>query len=165
MTKEQLKKNILKSLADSDIAQLYMYEKDATELFDEQTLMGYYQNILDLALEGLTNTLESHTKFELEDVQSFATVRALYEYAMEHYHAQKLSDAAALFEVLGGITTDENFSKALKVHAAAAAGAVSLENFLQEYADMHKVQQSGNFYIADFTNKVQELLVSSKEES
>ncbi|NPA65457.1 MAG: hypothetical protein GXO11_01100 [Epsilonproteobacteria bacterium] len=162
MNTNDLKQEILKAVEKGDIAQLYMLEQKANDLFDEATLINYYKNILDLALERLTDILEKHKKFNLEDVQDFATVRALYEYAMEHYHAGKLSDAAALFEILGGITNDKKFSYAMNIHALAANADITLDTFLEKYANMQQIEQNGTFYIGDFTKKVQDLLKDSE---
>ena len=163
--KDRLKKDILEFVSKGEIAKLYMQEQKAQDLLDENELIGYYKNILDLALERLTDILESHKKVSLNEVDDFATIRALYEYAMEHYHAGKLNDASALFEVIGGIVDDEKFSKAMKIHTKATQNKIDLDTFLDEYADMDMVQKSGNFYIGDWTKKAQELLKSSKEES
>ena len=164
MGKDELKKKILQAVQNGDIAALYMLEQEANDIFDENTLLDYYKNILDLSLERLTDVLESKRKMGMEDVQDFATVRALYEYAMEHYHAGKLEDAASLFEILGGITDDAKFSEAMQIHTKAARGGIELERFLDEYADMEAVEESGNFYIADFTKKAHSLLVNRQEE-
>ncbi len=164
-TKDKLKKEILQAVENGDIAKLYVLEQKANDTFDEQTLLNYYKNILDLSLEKLTDTLESHTKLKMQEVQDFATVRALYEYAMEHYHAGKNEDAAALFEILGGITDDEKFSQAMQIHAAAARKGIDLDTFMEAYADMDAVERSGNFYIGDFTDAVHSLLEDAKKES
>jgi len=155
---EVLKEKVLKAQQEADIASLYVLESEAHELFDEMTIAGFYANILDLALEKLTDTLESHKKMDMSEVQDFATTRALYEYAMEHYSAGEPKDAAALFEVLSGITNDENFSLALKFHWIAAAEAISLEEFMKNIADMDMTQTKGTFYISAFTKEAQKLL-------
>ena len=162
---ETLKKEILQAVQNGDIAKLYMLEQKANDTFDEKTLLDYYRNILDLALEKLTDTLESHKKLKMSEVQDFATVRALYEYAMEHYHAGKNEDAAALFEILGGITDDAKFSQAMQIHTAAARQGVDLDTFLDEYTDMDAVESSGNFYIGDFSAAAHSLLGDAKKES
>ena len=131
--KEELKAKVLEAQSKNDIAALYVLEAQAQEVFDEETLHGFYANILDLALENLTNTLESHQKFNMEDVQGFAAARALYEYAMEHYHAGATKDAAALFEVLSGMTTDDKFSWSLKLHWHAADQGMKLDDFIENY--------------------------------
>lgn len=155
---KELKDEILKALEKNDIATLYVMEKRAYDTFDEDTLQDYYSNILDLALENLTNTLESARVMDMNEVQDFATIRALYEYAMEHYHAGKLNDAAALFEVLSGISNDEKFSQALKVHKEAATNNITLDYFMDKLADIEATEASKTFYISAFTKEVQNLL-------
>lgn len=162
MNKEQLKEKILEAHKAEDIASLYLLEAEAHKLFDEETLHGYYTNILDLALEKLTNTLEAHRQMDMNEVQDFATLRALYEYAMEHYSAGTPSDAAALFEVLAGLSNDDNFSDAMKVHQAAASENLSLDNFLEKLADLNATEKAGTFYISRFLKEAQELLNHDK---
>ena len=161
---QQLKTTIKEAVAAGDIAKLYMLEQQANDYLDEELLIGYYKNILDLAIERLTQTLQSHTKMNFDDVQDFSALRALYEYAMEHYHAGKSEDAAALFEILSGISDNKAFGNAMRVHALAAQQGVNLEDFLESYADMEAVEAQGNFYIGDFTAKAQELLNTPKGE-
>lgn len=160
---EELKAKVLKGVQDADIASLYILEKDAQELFDEDTLHGFYTNILDLALENLTNTLEAHRVMNMQNVQDYATLRALYEYAIEHYSAGSAFDASALFEVLSGISNDTEFSQALKLHTLASAKGLSLDNFLDKIADIDKTEESGTFYISHFTKEAQKLLNDSPE--
>jgi len=160
---DELKTKVLKAQQESDIASLYVLEAQAHELFDEPTIQGFYANILDLALEKLTDTLESHRKMDMTEVQDFATARALYEYAMEHYSAGEPKDAAALFEVLSGLTNDENFSKALKLHWLAAAEKMNLDDFMSNIADMNMTQTRGTFYISAFTKEAQILLDNVQE--
>lgn len=149
---EELKQKVLKAQQDGDIASLYVLEKEAYEVFDEETLHGFYANILDLALEKLTDTLESHKVMDMTNVQDFATVRALYEYGIEHYSAGKVKDASALFEVLSGLTNDKKFSDALKVHQMATSKGVTLDDFLEQIADIQATQDAGTFYISHFKN-------------
>jgi hypothetical protein len=160
---EDLKAKVLEAQSKSDIAGLYVLEAQAQEVFDEATIQGYYANILDLALEKLTDTLESHRKMDLSEVQDFATTRALYEYAMEHYSAGQVKDASALFEVLSGMTNDDKFSWSLKLHWLAAAEGISLEDFMQNMADIETTQANATFYISGFTKEAQVLLDNAKE--
>jgi len=155
---EELTTKVLKAQQECDIASLYVLESQAHEVFDEATIQGFYAHILDLALEKLTDTLESHRKMDMTEVQDFATVRALYEYAMEHYSAGEPKDAAALFEVLSGLTNDKSFAKALKFHWIAAAEKMSLDDFMSKIADMDITQTKGTFYISAFTKEAQDLL-------
>ena len=159
---EELKTEVLKAQQDSDIASLYMLEQRAHEIFDEETLHGFYANILDLALEKLTETLEAHRVMDMNEVQDFATVRALYEYAIEHYSAGQIADASALFEVLSGLTNDEKFSSALKLHWIASSENLSLDDFISKIADVEATQNAGTFYISCFSKEAQKLLDKSQ---
>jgi len=160
---EALKEKVLQAQQEADIASLYVLEQEAHEVFDENTLQGFYANILDLALEKLTDTLESHRKMDMNEVQDFATTRALYEYAMEHYSAGEPRDAAALFEVLSGLTNDAKFATALKFHWIAAAESISLDDFMSKIADMDTTQDNGTFYISAFSKEAQKLLDNAKK--
>lgn len=159
---ENLKERVLKAQQESDIASLYILEQEAHEIFDEEMLHGYYANILDLALEKLTETLESHRKMDFEDVQDFATLRALYEYAIEHYSAGESRDAAALFEVLSGLSNSEEFSQALLLHTIASQEGISLDDFIEKIADIESTQAAGTFYISSFKEEAQKLLDESQ---
>ena len=155
---DELKEKVLEAQKNSDIASLYVLEQEAHETFDEATLQGFYANILDLALEKLTDTLESHRKIDMSEVQDFATTRALYEYAMEHYSAGQIKDASALFEVLSGMTNDDKFSWSLKLHWLASAENITLDDFMSNIADIETTQANATFYISGFKKEAQKLL-------
>ncbi len=159
---EELKAKVLQAQQNGDIAGLYVLEQTALDLFDEDALGGFYANILDLALENLTNTLEAHRVMDMNEVQDFATLRALYEYAIEHYSAKQVADASALFEVLSGLSNDEKFSSALKLHWIASAENLSLDDFVYEIADIKATEDAGTFYISQFKDKAQKLLDNAK---
>jgi hypothetical protein len=148
---DALKAKILKAHEAADIAALYVLENEANECFDEQTLIAYYANILDLALENLTDALGTARKMKMEEVRDFATLRALYEYAVEHYSAGKPADAAALFEILSGLSDDARFSDAMKRHQYCAEHVPDFEQFLEDAADLDATQRNGTFYISAFS--------------
>lgn len=151
----ELKEKIYQAQSEGDIASLYVLESQAHETFDEDTLMAYYANILDLALERLTATLENMERLDMNEVQDFATLRALYEYAIEHYSAGSAHDASALFEVLGGISSDEAFSEAMAIHRAACDATIPFDDFIDEYVDMPATQGGGEFYISYFKKPIE----------
>jgi len=150
----ELKEKIHQAQSEGDIASLYVLEAQAHEMFDDDTLMAYYANILDLALERLTNALENLERLDMNEVQDFATLRALYEYAIEHYSAGSIHDASALFEVIGGLSDDEPFNAAMKIHRAACDAQIPFDDFLEEYVDMNAVQNGGKFYISYFKKEI-----------
>jgi hypothetical protein len=161
---QKLKEEVLKAQENSDIASLYVLEQRAHETFNEDTLSGFYANILDLALERLTDTLEAHRVMDINEVQDFATLRALYEYAIEHYSAGQTTDASALFEVLSGLSNDEKFSSALKFHWIASKENLSLDDFIENIADIDATQKAGTFYISCFNKEAQKLLNNSQND-
>ncbi|MCF6309557.1 MAG: hypothetical protein L3J19_03650 [Sulfurimonas sp.] len=161
---QELKAKVLEAQQNSDIASLYVLAQQAHDIFDEDTIAGFYANILDLALEKLTDTLESHRVMDMNEVQDFATLRALYEYAIEHYSAGQTADASALFEVLSGLSSDEKFSSALKFHWIASKENISLDDFIAKIADIESTQKTGTFYISCFNKEAQKLLDNSQQE-
>lgn len=151
---DELKAKVYKAQSEGDIASLYVLEAQAHEIFDEDTLMAFYANILDLALERMTNALENMERLDMNEVQDFATLRALYEYAIEHYSAGSAHDASALFEVIGGLSKDEPFNAAMKIHQAACDATIPFDDFIEEYVDMNATQNGGKFYISYFKKEL-----------
>lgn len=160
---EKLKENVFKAVQEGDLASLYMLEEQAYNTFEEDMLQDFYANILDMALERLTDTLEAHRVMDMNEVQDFATLRALYEYAMENYSAGKTEDASALFEVLSGLSNNKEFSKALKIHWLAAAKKISLDDFLEDIADVEATHEAGTFYISSFNEKEAQKLLENAQ--
>ena len=148
---DTLKEKVLKAQAEGSIAGLYVLESEAQETLEsEQDLIAFYANILDLALENLTNTLEAARTMEMSEVEDFATLRALYEYAMEHYSAGKNHDASALFEILAGLTEDALFKRAMNAHKIGADAGITLDMFIATIGDVDETHAAGNFYISHF---------------
>jgi hypothetical protein len=160
---EQLKEKILKAQEAGSIAGLFVLEQEANENFDEEMLLKYYANILELALERLTDALESARRLDMADVEDFATIRALYEYAIEHYSAGKPIDAAALFEIIGGLTEDETLSTSMRIHMEAAKAGMSLDDFINKVADIEGTQAAGSFYVCAFRESARELLEKAEK--
>jgi len=147
---QTLKQKILEAQEAGDIAALYVLEGEASEQFDEKTLIAYYANILDLALENLTEALGAMRKMRMDDVRDFATLRALYEYAVEHYSAGQAGDAGALFEILAGLTDDARFAEAMRRHLRCTQTIADFERFLETAADLETTQRNGTFFISAF---------------
>jgi hypothetical protein len=160
---EQLKEKILKAQEAGSIAGLFVLEQEANETYDEEMLLKYYANILELALERLTDALESARRLDMSDVEDFATIRALYEYAIEHYSAGKPLDAAALFEIIGGLTEDETLSASMRIHMEAAKAGMSLDDFINKVADIEGTQAAGSFYVCAFQESARELLEKAEK--
>lgn len=147
---DALKEKVLKAQSEGDIASLYVLEGEAQQMLEESDLISYYANILDLALENLTSALENARQMDINEVQDYATLRALYEYAMEHYSAGKKADASALFEIISGLSSDTTFADAMKIHQLGADAGLSIDVFIATIADVDATHLAGNFYISHF---------------
>jgi hypothetical protein len=152
-----IKAEVYKAQEEGDIAKLYMLEQRAQDELTENEVMRYYSNILELALERLTEVLEKAIKLDVNDVQDFATLRALYEYAVEHYSAGSVHDASALFEILSELSNSKEFGDAMKIHQKSADAKISIDEFINEIADIEKTQNNGTFYVSAFLPKADTL--------
>lgn len=158
LKKEQLQTKIADAQKNGSIASLYVLEQEVSELFCEDEAGEFYGAILELALERLSDILESHRKMDLLEVEDFATARALYEYAIEHYSSAAFSDAAALFEMLSGMSSDEKFSLSLKIHTFCAQEKMDFDDFLSKVADLDATQTNKTFYISAFVDEAMRML-------
>jgi hypothetical protein len=157
----QIREKSIEAVHYGDIKALYeLVECHHGELNDDIE-QGIYGNILDLALELLTNTLESEGKLSLENEQERYTLRALYEYAISHYSSKRFSDAKALFEVLEGTSVEEEFVRSMQIHAAAAALEIDIDSFIDKYCEVN--EKLDDFYIKEFKNKAHNLLDKVKK--
>lgn len=152
----QIREKSIEAVHHGDIKGLYaLLEENHSELNDEIE-QGLYGNILEIALELLTNALESKSKLSLEDDQQRYTLRALYEYAISHYSAERFEEAKALFEVLEGTAEQDEFINSMKIHAAAAASHIDIDTFIDTYTELN--DKLDDFYIKEFKEKAQKLL-------
>ncbi len=152
----QIRERSIEAVHHGDIKALYeIVETHHAELNDELE-QGLYGNILELALELLTNALESKAKLSLQDEQEYYTLRALYEYAISHYSSKRFNDAKALFEVLVGTADEDAFIQAMRIHAKAASLQIDIDSFMDEYCEIN--DKLDDFYIKAFKKKAQELL-------
>jgi len=152
----QVREKSIEAVHVGDIKALYeLLENHHSELTDEIE-QGLYGNILDLALEVLTNALETKDKLSLDEVQQKYALRALYEYAISYYSGGQFFDAKALFEAIYGIAKEEKFKRSMKIHASACAQKIDINEFLDNYCEVK--EKMDNFYITEFTKEAQKLL-------
>ena len=62
------------------------------------------------------------------------------------------------------MTKDEEFSSALKFHYIASRENISLDDFIDNIADIEATQNAGTFYISRFSKEAQKLLNNSQIE-
>jgi purine nucleoside permease len=152
----QVRERSIEAVHNADIKALYDLVETHNEELNDDIEQGLYGNILELALELLTNALETKSKLSLEDEQQRYTLRALYEYSISHYSSNRFSDAKALFEVLEGTAQEEGFVESMKIHAAAAGSEIDIDTFIDKYCVVNG--KMDDFYIKEFTDKGRKLL-------
>lgn len=157
----QVRERSIEAVHNGDIKALYDLVEMHNEELNDDIEQGLYGNILELALELLTNSLETKSKLSLEDEQQKYTLRALYEYAISHYSSKRFTDAKALFEVLEGTAKENEFIESMKMHAAAAGSAIEIDDFIDKYCVVDR--KLDDFYIKEFNKKAQKLLDKTKE--
>jgi len=157
----QVREKSIEAVHEGDIKALYELVETYNDDLTDEIEQGLYGNILDLALELLTNKLETKDKLSLEDIQERFTLRALYEYAISHYSGEKFLDAKALFEVLQNVAKEEKFIYSMKIHAFACSLNINIDTFLDKYCLLN--EKMDDFYIKEFTKEVQNLLDKGKE--
>ena len=155
---EQIRNRSIEAVHNGDIKALYELVQDYNDELDDSVEQAIYANILELALESLTDALESKSKLSLEDEKQKYTMRALYEYAVSHYTSEKFYEARALFEVLESVAKQDEFAKSMKIHAAAARKEIDIDSFLEDFCNLD--EKLDDFYVKEFKNKAQELLES-----
>lgn len=153
----QVREKSIEAVHKGDIKALYELVETHNEELNEEIEQGLYGNILELALELLTNALESQDKLSLTDEQQRYTLRALYEYAISHYSSKHFSDAKALFEVLEGTAKEKNFIESMKIHAAASGKEIDIDSFIDDFCIVN--DKLDDFYIKAFNKEAQNLLL------
>jgi len=152
----QVREKSIEAVHNGDIKALYDLVETHNEELNDDIEQGLYGNILELALELLTNALESKAKLSLTDEQQRYTLRALYEYAISHYSSKHFSDAKALFEVLEGTAKEKDFIASMKIHAAAAQQEIDIDDFIDDFCIVN--DKLDDFYIKEFQKEAQNLL-------
>ncbi len=158
----QIRERSIEAVHHGDIKALYEIVETHHKELNDDLEQGLYGNILELALELLTNALETKAKLSLQDEQEYYTLRALYEYAISHYSSKRFNDAKALFEVLVGIAEEDAFLDAMKIHAKAASLEIDIDTFMDKYCEIN--DKLDDFYIKVFKKKAQELLEDEEVE-
>jgi hypothetical protein len=138
---------------------------------DQKTIDEIYSVILDKAIDNLTYKLESNQMFSFEDEEEHMTLRAIYEYAIEHYSSNSFSEARELFLMLSILTENNNFRGAMQIHAVATIKKLSFDDFLDQFVDIEqikKIDETGDetknsYFILYFYDNANQFLHENKQ--
>ena len=171
---QTLKEKEIKAISTQDLIQLYDVLDNYLVLErkeDQKTINKIYTAILDKAIENLTQKLETNDFFSFEDEEEHLTLRAIYEYAIEHYSSNSFADARELFLMLSVMTKNNTFKGAMQIHTVATIKKMPFDNFLNEFVDIeqiNKIDQSGDetknsYFILYFYDNANQFLHENQE--
>jgi len=128
---------------------------------DESRVNNIYQNILEIALELFANKLESKETLNLDDEEELYTLRALYEYAINHYSNSDFKGASELFLMLSILTNNATIVFSMQLHAISSAEHIKFEDFVERFIDLEALQNDeGAIFMDRFKDGVQEYVDS-----
>ena len=131
---------------------------------DESRVNNIYQNILEIALELFASKLESKETLNLNDEEELYTLRALYEYAINHYSNNDFKGASELFLMLSILTDDATLIFSMQLHAISSAENIKFEDFVDRFIDLEALQNDeGAIFMDRFKDGVQEYVNSKTD--
>ena len=171
---QTLKEKETKAINTQDLIQLYEVLDNYLVLErkeDNKTINKIYTVILDKAIENLTQKLETNDFFSFEDEEEHLTLRAIYEYAIEHYSSNAFSDARELFLMLSVMTQNNAFKGAMQIHAIGTIKKMPFDNFLNEFVDIDKINKidktgdetKNSYFILYFYDNANQFLHENQE--
>ena len=134
---------------------------------DEEGINELFQRVVNGAFTNIAKALESGNKFDISDAEDFATMRGIYEYAMQTYSENLKNQAQELFLALHHTTDDFELKDAFMVHAAAVGKDYTFEDFTNKLSKIDEntdLTDPKALFITDFVQPVDILLEMMKDE-
>ncbi len=171
---EQFQQN-LQTLAkeakeENSVAKMYQV-LDATLLVQDESQQDeaideIYTLILQTSFDDLAKHLAEEKKFDHEDEEHLAKLRAIYEHGIEKYSSGDFTGAKEIFLVLYHVFDAEHMKLPLLVHVTAASKEVDFEDFFQDFADARKIAEDTSayaYFIKDFKIDAESFLEENSE--
>jgi hypothetical protein len=133
---------------------------------EEEEISTLFTFIVDEAFDRLANILVSGRKFDMDDPKQWATVRALYEHAIQRYSGEDTKRASEIFLLLSHSVADEELRDAMMIHAAAIMAGYDFDAFIENLADIKTVDpnDASAFFITGFVRSRQTILEKFSKE-
>jgi len=134
---------------------------------DEEGINELFQKIVNGAFTNIAIAIENGKKLDISNAEDFATMRGIYEYAMQAYSENLTKQAQELFLALHHTTDDFELKDAFMVHAAAVGKGYSFEDFINKLTKMDENRDFSDpkaLFITDFVQPVDILLEMMKDE-
>ncbi|HIP61540.1 MAG TPA: hypothetical protein EYG98_03195 [Sulfurovum sp.] len=120
---------------------------------DEDDINEVFTFIVNSAFDKLSDYLTEPRKFDMAEPEDWATVRAIYEHAIQRYSENDKKGAKEIFLVLHHMVVVDELKDAMMIHACAVMAGHSFEEFVENLADVDGADPEDPmaFFITTFT--------------
>lgn len=117
---------------------------DASLLIEQEseTIDSLFSEILQLSFDDLAQKLADNEKFNPDNEEDLARLRAIYEHGIEKYSNGDFKGAKEIFLILHYMFENEQrLKKALQVHIIACMKEVDFDAFFEKYTDAKAISE------------------------
>ena len=120
---------------------------------EEDDINEVFTFIVNSAFDKLSDYLTEPRKFDMAEPEDWATVRAIYEHAIQRYSENDKKGAKEMFLVLYHMVVVDELKDAMMIHACAVMAGHSFEEFVENLADVDGIdpEYPMAFFITTFT--------------
>ena len=120
---------------------------------EEDDINEVFTFIVNSAFDKLSDYLTEPRKFDMAEPEDWATVRAIYEHAIQRYSENDKKGAKEIFLVLHHMVVVDELKDAMMIHACAVMAGHSFEEFVENLADVDGIDPEDPmaFFITTFT--------------
>jgi len=105
---------------------------------DEEKINDIFTFILNHAFDRLSQKLVTKNSFSMREEEDIATVRAIYEHAIQTYSDRAFTSAKELFLVLNHVVDYYQLQEAMMIHAVNAMKNIEFDDFVASIVDTKK---------------------------
>ena len=118
----------------------------------EDEINDIFTFIVSQAFDVLAENLVQEKGFDLNDPESLATARAIYEHGIQRYSENDIKGAKEIFLILHYTISDTEIKEAMMIHAAAVMAGHSFDDFVNNLADTSGIDENDPtaFFIKTF---------------
>ncbi|MCK5850212.1 MAG: hypothetical protein KAH23_04795 [Kiritimatiellae bacterium] len=118
----------------------------------EDEINDIFTFIVNQAFDILAENLVEERGFDINNLEELATVRAIYEHAIQRYSENDIKGAKEIFLILHYTLGDTELKEVMMIHACAVMAGHSFEDFVNNLADTSSVDENDPtaFFIKTF---------------
>lgn len=105
---------------------------------DEERINDVFTFILNHAFDRLSENLTTKNTFNMREEEDIATVRAIYEHAIQIYSDRSFKSAKELFLVLHHVVDYYKLQESMMIHAVNAMKNIEFDDFIESIVDTKK---------------------------